>query len=794
MKKSITIVTLAAALSACCVPVVGQTIYKVNTKMNLTGVNNDGVVVGYPDLNTPYYLWRAVEKGPNQSAEDLELIGGMGPGDGIGGHGRFSDDGKIISAVTLADVLVRKGWTKTIDMPTVQIKDMYVPIWDVYFFGLAVGVDTETGNSVVLKTGNEGEVWKIYDNSCIQNGLKQGAINTFSVFCSGSFLLGGDNGLFYQGKLGNQWLNEVDPRPEGLTKNVKSYHAINFIDAAPYCGVIAVEYEDGTAGVWQCDNGESVSTTDISFTDVTEGVKGLTGMPMSIVNDGTNFYMATNDGNVYKSTDNGKTWESIYYAGSNVKFTKIAVSGEGKLAAVCGNGNVYICTDGSSYWERRRVDDGSGDYKWYTVAFDGEKLVVAGADGQIYSSEDYGETWVNEGEDLGVSSDIYAINQTSTALMVGGTDGCLMRKPVAETKNGAISSLYDMETQEWTPLKSTGYVNDISIGSPYDISGDGKYVVGLAPWKESDGGFRSHATVWSTETGVPVDLGTRVEGRATRANGASYDGSVVVGWQDFHGPWYASVWRKGADGYTQEFIYSHEGVSEEDLDFNDNNNLMQNLALELRSVSSDGKWLGGRGGELSLIKNPYIYSIETGIVELTDNGVGGTVSDINNEGDIAIGWYGTGESGWIWTKEDGIMDINDFARNVLGAEYTGTLCSAYDMSPNGRFVIGYGMEGTQDFFGYMLDLKQWLEDREQGTGIADVTVYPNPATDELHIDMLSDGNAHVNLYNLTGRKVYSSKVTDTSNVVNISSVKNGIYVLEVQAGNARKTMKFQVKH
>lgn len=230
------------------------------------------------------------------------------------------------------------------------------------------------------------------------------------------------------------------------------------------------------------------------------------------------------------------------------------------------------------------------------------------------------------------------------------------------------------------------------------------------------------------------------------------------------------------------------------MDFNDNNNLMQNLALELRSVSSDGKWLGGKGGELSLIKNPYIYSIETGIVELTDNGVGGTVSDINNEGDIAIGWYGTGESGWIWTKEDGIMDINDFARNVLGAEYTGTLCSAYDMSPNGRFVIGYGMEGTQDFFGYMLDLKQWLEDREQGTGIADVTVYPNPATDELHIDMLSDGNAHVNLYDLTGRKVYSSKVTDTSNVVNISSVKNGIYVLEVQAGNARKTMKFQVKH
>lgn len=791
MKKSITVVTLAAALSAGCVPVVGQTIYKVNTKMNVTGVNNDGVAVGYPDLNTPYYLWRAVEKGPNQSAEDLELIGGMGPGDGIGGHGRFSDDGRIISAVTVADVLVPNGWVKTIDMPTVIIKDMYIPIRDVLYFGVAVGVDTETGKSVVLRTSNQGEVWKIYDDYCIQNGVKQGAINTFAVFNHGNIFLGGENGLFYQGHLGNQWLNEVNLCPEGVSKQVKSYHAINFIDAAPYCGVIAVEYEDGTAGVWQCDNGENV--TNISFTDVTEGVNGLIGIPMSIVNDGTNFYMATNAGSVYKSTDNGKTWESIYYGGNNAKFTKIAVSGEGKLAAVCGNSNIYMSTDGNSSWERRRVDDGSGDYKWYTVAFDGEKLVVAGANGQIYSSEDYGETWANEGEDLGVSSDIYAVNQNSTALMVGGTDGCLMRRPVAETKNGAISSLYDMETQEWTQLKSTGYMRDISFGSPYDISGDGKYVVGLAPWKESNN-VSSHATVWSTETGVPVDLGTLVEGRATRANGASYDGSVVVGWQDFIGPWYGAVWRKGADGYTQELMFSHEGVSEEDLNFNDEINLMENLALELRSVSSDGKWLGGKGGEASIIKNPYIYSIETGIVELTDNGVGGTVSDINNDGDIAIGWYGTGQSGWIWTKEDGIMDINDFARNVLGAEYTGTLCSAYDMSPNGRFVIGYGVDSGDSFFGYMLDLKQWLEDREQGTGIADVTVYPNPATDELHIDMLSDGNAHVNLYDLTGRKVYSSKVTDTSNVVNISSVKNGIYVLEVQAGNARKTMKFQVKH
>lgn len=793
MKKSITIVTLAAALSAGIIPAGAQVIYKMNTKMNVTGVNNDGVAVGYPDLNTPYYLWRAVEKGPDQSAEDLELIGGMGPGDGIGGHGRFSDDGKLVSAVNICNVLLPSGWENTLEMPSVEIMDLFVPLRDVAFVGMAVGVDAETGESVILKTTNEGQSWKKYKTSDVEGGLKQGAINTVSTFNRGFLLLGGENGLFYTGNLGGAYFNVADPRPEGITKNVKSYKAISFIDVSPYYGVMTVEYEDGTAGVWQTE-GEGVYDSGISFTDVTENIEDFKGIPTSVVNDGKNFYMATDAGFVYKSTDNGKTWSALYNGGSSVKFVKLAVSEEGMIVGVCGDAKIRICIDGNYQWRTKSVPGSAEDFKWYTAAFNGNKIIVAGANGQIYSSEDLGDTWKNEAEDISSTGDIYALNVNSYAMIAGGTDGCLARKLADTEKEGvAMASIYNMETEEWTALKSTGYLGDISGGSAYDISGDGSYVVGLAPWKESDGVSRSHATVWSTETGVPVDLGTRVEGKATRANGVSYDGSVVVGWQDFHGPWFGSVWRRGADGYTQEFIYSHKDASEKDLNFADEDNLEQNLALELRSVSTDGKWLGGKGGERSLIKNPYIYSIETGIIELTDNGVGGTVSDINNDGDIAIGWYGIGESGWIWTKEDGIMEINDFAKNVLGAEYTGTLCSAYDMSPNGRFVIGYGMDG-QGVFGYMLDLKQWLEDRETGTGIADVTVYPNPATNELHIDLLRDGNAHVNLYDLTGRKVYSRKVADTSNVVDISSVKNGIYVLEVQTGNARKTMKFQVKH
>lgn len=74
MKKSITIVTLAAALSACCVPVVGQTIYKVNTQMNLTGVNNDGVAVGFRTKILLIICGEPLRKGQTRVLKILSLL------------------------------------------------------------------------------------------------------------------------------------------------------------------------------------------------------------------------------------------------------------------------------------------------------------------------------------------------------------------------------------------------------------------------------------------------------------------------------------------------------------------------------------------------------------------------------------------------------------------------------------------------------------------------------------------------------------------------------------------------
>lgn len=73
-----------------------------------------------------------------------------------------------------------------------------------------------------------------------------------------------------------------------------------------------------------------------------------------------------------------------------------------------------------------------------------------------------------------------------------------------------------------------------------------------------------------------------------------------------------------------------------------------------------------------------------------------------------------------------------------------------------------------------------------------VTVYPNPATDILTINVKDfSGNMNVELYDVKGQKVLSQNEANFSNEksINISSLAAGIYVLKVNADNLSYTQK-----
>ena len=183
-----------------------------------------------------------------------------------------------------------------------------------------------------------------------------------------------------------------------------------------------------------------------------------------------------------------------------------------------------------------------------------------------------------------------------------------------------------------------------------------------------------------------------------------------------------------------------------------------------------------------------------------DSEVGGSVAAITANGEKAVGWQGTGQSAWLYTKADGkVVTLQEYAEQELGYTFNDfAIASVYDISPNGRYVTGYGLTGSMDMRGYVIDLEA------KGTSIEDkvveqtkAAVYPNPVADELHIDLpfgSEDVKTTLTLVDLQGRVVRSIGTANQSNVMNVSNLTDGIYVLDVNARGTRKSFKVMVRH
>ena len=126
---------------------------------------------------------------------------------------------------------------------------------------------------------------------------------------------------------------------------------------------------------------------------------------------------------------------------------------------------------------------------------------------------------------------------------------------IAQDNGGIAQAGIWIARTEWQLLGSfspTAAPCTGSLSSAYDVSRDGRVIVGLA----YDGCALAHAFRWTPSTGM-VDLGSSVQGKASLASGVSGDGRVVVGYQESAtGPRQGARWLDGreelipgADGY-----------------------------------------------------------------------------------------------------------------------------------------------------------------------------------------------------------------------------------------------------
>lgn len=347
---------------------------------------------------------------------------------------------------------------------------------------------------------------------------------------------------------------------------------------------------------------------------------------------------------------------------------------------------------------------------------------------------------------------------------------------------GAALSRYDRTTGEWTLFGDLGFPVDATVSGGYAISGDGSTVVGNS-WADTTGGFvYSHAVAVDQANGVR-DLGTLFFGRSTRANAVNSDGSVVVGWQDFNGPWKSAVWYRNSDGtYAPNQYILLDAAGDPADEFNQMG--------ECSAVSADGTWIGGYG-DYANNGQPWIWSESTGVINLGQLPLTGTgyVAGMSADASVVVGWFdgelwGDPQTPFIWTAEDGLQDLNAYMTNVLNITTGDDLVyGASCISPNGRYIAGYGINMiTFDPFAFRLDLGTTTGIHAPAVA-STLQAYPNPTTGQVTVQVPEPSMC--TLVQADGAEVSLGRVQGKA-VIDLSGFAPGVYTVVLRsAGNVR---------
>ncbi|MEM0518640.1 YCF48-related protein [Aequorivita flava] len=629
------------------------------------GVSNEGVISGYEAQAGPYSLW-------NPDTNTFEIIGGAAPGQGVGGAVRFSGDGNLLSGTSYTEITTPTEWEKLntgynyiftgIEFPDNQNS-----------LGFAAGQSvTYNGDGIVLRTYDAGDSWEQ-----IWTGTDQGIEGISFPDSYTGYVVGWSA---YAGKTsdaGNTWT----PMTPGT--DIWFYTDVVFKDTQN--GIIGAFPNSAPGTIYYTSDGGNTWTA----------ATGVAAIPDQLTYvGGDTYFMASNGGTIQKSTDNGATWTTVH-SGSQI-LAGIEFYDMNTGFAV-GDDIVLKTIDGGATWQTITVANSPGPI-WRDVAWlDADHVTLIGTPEMIFSSEDGGETFpVNNMGTSTYNEALYEVVYTPNGRgFVFGSQGVMFRKEV-ETNTFSIQSMYNVADAEWTILGSFGVSSDIGLSSGYNISEDGSTVVGSAYVTPTPGepGLAVHATAWTEVDGL-VDLGSLYQNinRSTRANAVSGDGSVIVGWQDFNGPWKSAVWRKDANGnwLPNEYLL---------VDPNGDPNDEFNQLGECSAISADGNWIGG-DGDYANNNEPWIWSEATGYISLgtLSPGSAGSVTGINHDGSVVIGFFQVGPFDpnipFIWTPSGGIQEFNTFITETLG--YTMTASPIYvpnAISSNGEYITGWGYDAT----------------------------------------------------------------------------------------------------
>ncbi len=266
-------------------------------------------------------------------------------------------------------------------------------------------------------------------------------------------------------------------------------------------------------------------------------------------------------------------------------------------------------------------------------------------------------------------------------------DGTRISASILSSDNALTQGLWDIANgwlETMPPSPPDGATVDGDYGSAWGLSGDGTTLTGFY-WLASNS--RAQGSTWS-EAGGMVAL-PQTFGRSARVNAASFDGSVVAGWEESPtGPWIATAWRNGVKHTLIPGDYGGGGMAE--------------------CVSRDGSIVAGSTWST-------VYSTRLGCVWTWDGAtyqpqvigyLPGTVlnsgrsplNQICDDGSMAVGVNqytfnpGGPADGIVWTPGGGLVKDTDFLASLgLSVPSDMDIRDFNVISPDGRVICGIGL-------------------------------------------------------------------------------------------------------
>lgn len=443
----------------------------------------------------------------------------------------------------------------------------------------------------------------------------------------------------------------------------------------------------------------------------------------------------------------------------------------------------------------------------YTVLFDGGYPLSISADGQAIAGNnvsDYGAfrwTSATGRVELGRAA-LPVLGRTGGYALISA-DGTKVAGTIHSDDSTFVTAGLWTMGQGWQQLLPPGPPDaaliDDNLADVWGLSGDGNTVVGLY-WRQVQFAT-ANAMRWTPTTGA-VSLGS--SGRSSRANGASFNGSVIAGWDEHpvQGFRRASAW---ADG--QLTVLGDPNMPGEAREVSSMGNVVVGYQLDpVTNVRSAARWTRN-GGSWS---NTQIL----GYVPGTEPSFGINVcTGVSGDGNTIVGYCSYegdpfSTTGFVWTPATGMVEVNQFlADNGILPDPAFTITTLQVVSADGSCLVGYGRDVTPPYTvrAFMIRLESTVDVARDFSGIRGrLLAVPNPITaaTTLQFELPSAASGALSIFDSSGRLVRRlldgalpagpNRVHWDGRDAGGSRVGAGVYYTRLETGTSRTSGKLIV--